>query len=189
MTFQPQPTKRYASSAESIETSSSTYHLTKAKRSKVPLYFGYNFRRQSTISSLWKASPSFSIKSTTFVDVRKPALQSYILSNALTSIYQNLNQEVHLSHLPHLLSQYIYLSWHYMTREYHQSLTKPTTTTFWKGAWIQRTTGYNAFEWSRQHRCINLVLSEWIYWQSSTIGELTNFQWHIVGTWYRATRK
>ena len=38
-------------------------------------------------------------------------------------LWKNLNQEVHLRHLPHLLSQSFHLSCPYMTRGYYQSLT------------------------------------------------------------------
>ena len=55
LTFQNQPNKRYASTAESIVTSSSTYQLTQAKWSKMPLSFGSTFRRIPARSSQWKA--------------------------------------------------------------------------------------------------------------------------------------
>ena len=66
LNLQPQPTKCYFSSAESRDNSFSTHHLTKAKRSKLPLLFGYTFRRLPARSSLWKPSPSVSINSTNF---------------------------------------------------------------------------------------------------------------------------
>ena len=66
LTLKPQPTKRSASSVDSRETSLSTYHLTKEKRSKLPLSFAYPFSRWTSRSSLWKPYPSVSIKSKTW---------------------------------------------------------------------------------------------------------------------------
>ena len=81
MVLNPQPTKRSASSADSREASSTTYHLTKSKRSKLPLSFGYTLFRRSARSSLWKPSPSVSIKSTNFYNRRTSAFPLSILSN------------------------------------------------------------------------------------------------------------
>ena len=57
--LQPQPTKRSTSSEESRETSLSTYHLTKAKRSKLPLSLESTFLSWPARSSLLKPSPIF----------------------------------------------------------------------------------------------------------------------------------
>ena len=57
LTFQPQPTK--------CSDSLSIYHLTKAKRSKLPLSFGSTFRKFTASSSQWKPFPGVSVKSTT----------------------------------------------------------------------------------------------------------------------------
>ena len=83
MTFQTQPTKRYASFVESIDTSSSTYHLTKAKRSKLKLSFGSTLQRWYASYSIWKPSPSVSTKSTNFDNWRTPAYPWSIWSNNL----------------------------------------------------------------------------------------------------------
>ena len=48
-----------------------------------------------------------------------------------------MNQEVHLHHLPHILSQYFSLCFPYMNREYYQPLTEPTIADFLQGAWHQ----------------------------------------------------
>ena len=84
-----------ASSADSIDTSSSnlspygtstssTYHLTKEKRSKLPLSFGSTFCSWPARSSSWKPFPSVSIKSTNVYKGRTPAFSLYISSNTLT---------------------------------------------------------------------------------------------------------
>ena len=100
-----QPSKRSASYVDSSETSLSTYELTKGKRSTLTLSFGSTFHRRPVRSSLWKPSPSVSIKSTNFEDGRTPSFLLSILSNILRRLWQNLNQEVHLRHLPNILSQ------------------------------------------------------------------------------------
>ena len=53
MNYQSQPTKRSASSAESRDTSLTTYYRKEAKRSELPLSFGYNFHIWPARSSLW----------------------------------------------------------------------------------------------------------------------------------------
>ena len=63
LTLHPQPTKRSTYSAESRETYFPTCHITKEKRSKLPLSCGSNFHRWPARSSIWKPSPSVSINS------------------------------------------------------------------------------------------------------------------------------
>ena len=61
LTMQTQPTKRSDSSTCSIDTSLSTYRLTKTKRSKITLLFGSTFRQWPVSSLLLKPSPSVNI--------------------------------------------------------------------------------------------------------------------------------
>ena len=87
-TLQPQPTKCSTSSVESRETYSYTYHTTKGKRSKLPLSFGSTFCRWTASISLWKLSPSVSIKSTNFDNGRTPSFPLSILSNTLAAVLE-----------------------------------------------------------------------------------------------------
>ena len=78
LTLHSQHTKCYASSEESIETPSSTYHLKNAKRIKLTLEFGSTFQRSPTSFSLWKPYPCVPTKSTNFYDGRTPSFPLYI---------------------------------------------------------------------------------------------------------------
>ena len=111
LTLQPQPTKWYASAADSRETSFSTYHLTKGKWSKQSLSFGSTFRIWPSISSLLKPSPSVSIMSTKFMTEGHHPLFYTFYKIPSRWLWENLNQEVRLRHLPHLLSQFFCLYW------------------------------------------------------------------------------
>ena len=90
LTLQPQATKRSDSFLEFRETSSSTYHLTNEKRSKLPLSFESNLRIWPARSSLWKPSPSVWIKSKTFDDGRTPALPLSISSNTIAAALEKI---------------------------------------------------------------------------------------------------
>ena len=79
------PPKFPASSEESRDTSSFTYHSTKVKRSKLPLSFGPTFRRWPASSSLWKPSPNVSNKSTKFDYGSKLSFPLFILLNTLAA--------------------------------------------------------------------------------------------------------
>ena len=110
LTLQAQPTKHSASSAESRETSSSAYYLIKAKRSKLPFSFGLLSADEPPASHYENPPQVFQpTQQTLTMEEHHPS--HYLFYQILPRrLWQNLNQEVHLRHLPHLLSQSFRLS-------------------------------------------------------------------------------